>query len=317
MGLITEEVNIKVHPKHYKYYEERGYVIPRKANGRIDTSVFIKIKTSDLSLCSMVKVELECDYCGKHFFNTYEGYTRRTKYDGEIYCKTCVNKVIRTGINHPNYNPNLSEEDRIYKRNYPEYVNMVKSVLARDNYTCQCCGKKSDADMEVHHLYGYASYPEYRLDQTQALSLCDNCHISFHNWYCNKHGIKNKGKCTRLDYEEWLGYTLNELKEYNGKLPAARQVYDYEESKIYNNAKEYAEIHKCSFSKVYSCCNHDIILKKHLNKSGDAKIYKSYTYTVKGHHLFWYNEYKNLTDEQVAVYINNLHYDEIMKLPTV
>lgn len=311
MGLITNEVEIKVHPKHYKYYEKCGYIIPRNGNGSIDLSAFITVKISDLPPCSMAEVELECDNCGKHIFTKYEGYTKRKKYNDKIYCHDCVYKLTRTGINHHNYNPNLTEEDRIYKRNYSEYVDMVKSVLARDNYTCQCCGKKSDAGMVAHHLYGYANYPQYRLDQTEIITLCGNCHIAFHNWYCDKYGVKNKGKCTRTDYEEWLGCTLNQLNKYNGELPVARQVYDYEEKQIYNSAKEYAKIHKCSFSKVYSCCNHDIVTKKYITKSGDVKIHISHTFTVKGHHLFWYNEYKNLTGEQLAVYINNLHYDEI------
>lgn len=69
------------------------------------------------------------------------------------------------------------------KRNYLQsstWDSKRKSVLHRDNYTCQCCNA-TGVSLEVHHLSSYALIPN---EPTSALiSLCRSCHQAQHNHF--------------------------------------------------------------------------------------------------------------------------------------
>lgn len=304
MGLVNETIQVRVVAANYKHYENKGYILPRKENNRIDFGSLITIKTSDLMPKSGVKVEIECDNCHKRYLKTYQQYTR-DNHNGKIYCNKCAHSLFASGENHYLWRNDLTSEEREIKRNYSEYTEFVMAVLARDNYTCQCCGKKSGINMKVHHLYGYACYPEYRVDQTQALTLCENCHTSFHFWHCQKYGYKNKGKCTRKQYEEWLGKAINDLKKYEGELPTARQVYDYTEQKIYKSANEWAELHNYDSTTVYNCCNRKTRQQKTKLKNGEISYTTTRTPTIKGHLVLWYDEYTRMSKYELQKYLDN------------
>ena len=197
MGLLSTEVEVRLTGSNIKYYEDLGYEIPRYFNKNNNkymvkrgTTILVKIK--DLSKGSNILVDLSCDNCGKDLKWTYNDYNNRN-HDGKCYCKRCGKIVFCSGENNPNWNPNKTDEERINGRNYPEYHDFIKGVLARDNYVCQCCGKSDSSEMEVHHLYGYYRYPEYRTDQTQAITLCKKCHGAFHVWHMDKFGYTNRG----------------------------------------------------------------------------------------------------------------------------
>lgn len=304
MGLITETVETHFTATNYKHYQNKGYIIPLKANGKMNWSIPVIVKVEDLPKNSKIKVETYCDCCGKHSFNAYSDYLKQI-HDDKTYCFPCSCKILKSGENHFNYNPNLTDEERKRQRRYPEYIEFVKRVLARDNYTCQCCGKKSLPEMAVHHLYGYAGFPEYRIDDNQSLTLCAECHKSFHNWHIQEYGYENRGKNTREQYEKWYGKAVQDLKEYNGELPTTRKIYDYEEDKIYNGAYEYANIHNCDNSWVYACCNHKLIQQSYLQKNGLVSTFERRCLTVKGHHLFWLDEYENMTKKEIKEYLDS------------
>lgn len=65
------------------------------------------------------------------------------------------------------------------KRLSYRYRQWRKSVLERDNYTCQKCGAKEKV-MEVHHIKSFAKYPELRDEVSNGITLCHNCHVSVH-----------------------------------------------------------------------------------------------------------------------------------------
>ena len=66
---------------------------------------------------------------------------------------------------------NLStQQERLNDRKFSGYSEFVKMVLARDNYTCQCCGTNNN-DMRVHHLDGYNWCKEKRIDVTNGITL--------------------------------------------------------------------------------------------------------------------------------------------------
>ena len=73
-----------------------------------------------------------------------------------------------------------------------EYSSRRKAVLHRDNYTCQCCGKKN-CRLEVHHI-------KFRRnggtdDEENLITLCEDCHKGVHagTIELNKKPKKNKG----------------------------------------------------------------------------------------------------------------------------
>ena len=284
MGILNTEVEITLNSATIKYYENLGYEILRKRNkwGKITVPRGTKLKVafSDLQIYSGIKLDAECDNCGATYKIYNENY-RKTNRDGKIYCNKCAKKLFNSGINHPLYKPDISQEERENGRFYPEYVDFIKRVLKRDDYTCQCCGKKSESDMNVHHLNGYNWCIEKRTDDTNGISLCETCHSNFHAIYGN-------GYNTREQFEEWIGYKLNELKEFDGELTPTRKIFSYEESKIYNSATEYIIAHNMkSTSSIYHVCKRD---KNHR--------------TVNGQHLFWYDEYIMMSEEEILKIVN-------------
>lgn len=301
MGLISTEVEINLHGNNIPYYENLGYEIPRIKKQwvmRTPRGTKITVKTKDLLCDSHVFVNVQCDSCGKIYEIQYRNYYHQN-HQGEIYCHKCFNSILHTGKNNFNWKPEKTDEERNSERKNPEYVTFIKNVLARDNYTCQCCGKQFTSNLQVHHLYGYAGYPEYRTDQKQALTLCENCHKSFHSWHQHKFGFAEKGKCVPKQFEEWFGKAIAELQNYNGNLPTVRQVYDIEEDKIYRSAIEYANIHKVQKSQIYACCNHRIINRKYINRNGEISYHKVRVNTVSGHHLLWLDEYLQMSKEDL------------------
>ena len=163
MGLISTEVEVTLDGKTAKYYEELGYEIPRLKNkwGKITTpaGTKIKVKTKDLKPKSGVKVDVECDSCHKKMKMSYSDYLRYN-HDGKRYCNACGKSILLGGEKSPQWNPELTEEDRIANRNYKEYSDFTKSVLVRDNYTCVSCGKRGTNNLNVHHLNGYNWYKD-------------------------------------------------------------------------------------------------------------------------------------------------------------
>lgn len=85
-------------------------------------------------------------------------------------------------------------------RKSSDYKEWHSLVLKRDNYTCQCCGKKG-GKLHVHHLESFSHNPELRFDISNGITLCEECHSpniygSFHNLY----GTFNNTKQQFIEY---------------------------------------------------------------------------------------------------------------------
>ena len=284
MGLITKELRVKVNSRTYKYYENLGYVIPRKNNGKLDFSKYITVKVEHLMYGSKIKVEVECDVCHKRYFIAYSHYYKYN-HNGKVYCNLCKSKILLSGENNYHWNPNKTDEERLYKRQYPEYTEFVKKVMIRDNYTCQCCGKKSSNDLEVHHLDAYSWCIDRRTDETNGLVLCKICHKAFHDWHYIKFGHENRGNCTKEQYEEWIGHAIDNLEKYGGELPTTRKVYCIDNDIIYDSAEQASKE-----LKIYD--------KNPIQKVCNRKQHQS-----NGYHFLWYDEYLKMTKEDVDNYV--------------
>lgn len=112
----------------------------------------------------------------------HEPYLRDCQHS-KRYKYKCPNCRDRKGKNNPNYNPNKTDEEREIDRNYPEYTQFIKDVMARDNYTCQITGKESTRDLAVHHIDSYNWCKEKRTDIDNGIVLCTEIHNLFHSIY--------------------------------------------------------------------------------------------------------------------------------------
>lgn len=278
--LLTKEVKIRLNSRTKKHYKNLGYDITKNP---------IIVKVEHLTKGATVKVEVQCECCNTIRITDYYTYMKSKYKNKGDYCLTCVlkykNPVKLSGKNNPNWNPNLTEEERDRNRIYEGKKEFIKKVLARDNYTCQCCGKSKSNNMEVHHLDGYNWCKEKRSNETNGVTLCCNCHKNFHSIY-------GRGNNTKEQFEEWIGQAV-ELLKYEGELPTARKVYCIEENKIYDSVCVLAEEWGIkSNSLIYAVCNHK-------QKSNGC-----YHKNVKSKHILWLDEYEQCTEEDIQRYLD-------------
>lgn len=85
---------------------------------------------------------------------------------------------LLTGERNPNWKGGITPENsRI--RHSVEYKEWRKKVFERDDYTCQCCGKRGGT-LHAHHKQPFCSNKELRLDVENGITLCDKCHYKLH-----------------------------------------------------------------------------------------------------------------------------------------
>ena len=137
--------------------------------------------------------------CG-HEFETHGG----TLKNGSGMCVKCWAKH-NSGENNPSWNPNLTKEDRARRRCTQDgkQSKWRKQVFERDNYTCQCCGERG-GKLNAHHKDGYNWCEERRFDVTNGVTLCVNCHRTFHSYYGIKDNTEEQYEDFLLNMKEWV-----------------------------------------------------------------------------------------------------------------
>jgi len=112
--------------------------------------------------------------------------------------------VIRNGTYKKENNPNWKgiEHKEVYLlRTNDRYKEWRRSVFERDNYICQECGKKSNGDIEAHHLIKFSHlYREYKLSNNieqlynidNGQTLCKKCHKKTDTYFNNKKQVEDK-----------------------------------------------------------------------------------------------------------------------------
>lgn len=78
--------------------------------------------------------------------------------DGTLYMRPYVDKRVRTN---------------------KEYKRWRHDVFARDNYTCNVCGKRG-GKLNAHHIKPWAKYKDLRFDVSNGITLCVKCHKMQH-----------------------------------------------------------------------------------------------------------------------------------------
>lgn len=117
-------------------------------------------------------------------------------------CSKCY-RESNFGENHPNYNPSLTDEERLKDRYELYGKNMNKwarEVHKRCSYKCAICG--SSRLLEAHHLEAWNSNRELRFDINNGVTLCKKHHKEFHQ----KYGYGNN---TKEQFEEFASKSLS------------------------------------------------------------------------------------------------------------
>jgi hypothetical protein len=110
-------------------------------------------------------------------------------------CRKCyLEKLV--GETNPNYNPDITDEERMEGRNYSEYREWRNCVFERDSYTCRCC-EDVGGRLAAHHLDGYNWATDRRTDVSNGITLCKECHNQFHDVY-------GRGNNTKEQFIEWV-----------------------------------------------------------------------------------------------------------------
>ena len=70
----------------------------------------------------------------------------------------------------------MTESEKL--KSSPEWSKWRKTVYQRDNYTCYGCD--SNQNLNSHHIWSFAKYPEYRFEVWNGQTLCEPCHMNLH-----------------------------------------------------------------------------------------------------------------------------------------
>jgi len=115
------------------------------------------------------------------------GYIKRVKYReyGRIHLGYSVSfKGIPCDVPdnyvEPDFTfPEIQKKAKLTKdrRNY-KYQKWRDGVLKRDGNKCTLCG--AGEFLHVHHIKPYLKYPELRLDISNGVTYCEECHIKLH-----------------------------------------------------------------------------------------------------------------------------------------
>lgn len=73
-----------------------------------------------------------------------------------------------------------TEQSKII-RSSSEYAKWRSEVFKRDNWTCQECGIRNNK-LHPHHIKSFAEYPELRLEVSNGITLCHDCHKKTPNY---------------------------------------------------------------------------------------------------------------------------------------
>lgn len=92
------------------------------------------------------------------------------------------------GDKHPQWNPDLSPEDR--ERQRPGQPTWRLLVFRRDRFTCKACGDDRGGNLHAHHIEAHCENKEARWHVSNGVTLCATCHREFHRRY----GIRGFGR---------------------------------------------------------------------------------------------------------------------------
>lgn len=103
--------------------------------------------------------------------------------------RTPWNKGKKTGIKPPNWKGGTTTEEKKFKDSYL-FKEWRFNVFKRDNYICQKCKEPTGGKLEAHHIENFITRIDLRIELSNGITLCKNCHNYFHK----KYGFSNNNK---------------------------------------------------------------------------------------------------------------------------
>jgi 5-methylcytosine-specific restriction endonuclease McrA len=91
-----------------------------------------------------------------------------------------VKAVVARGPDHHAYSHGKAQRSLCDRRTV-EYKRWRDAVFARDRYTCQKCGDDKGGNLRAHHLKPFADFIELRLEVSNGVTLCHDCHELEHS----------------------------------------------------------------------------------------------------------------------------------------
>jgi hypothetical protein len=125
----------------------------------------------------------ECINCGKF-------YNRRGSFLINGYQNSC--RCAITGSNHYRWRSDYTFNDRSSRRSFTQLIKWRKKVYLRDNYKCWVCGDNVGGNLVAHHLDGWDNFKKKRFFVKNGVTLCESCHIEFHELYGFGDNTKNQ-----------------------------------------------------------------------------------------------------------------------------
>lgn len=96
----------------------------------------------------------------------------------EVRKKISEKAKLRVGEKNPNWKGGITgiTSERVKFYSSLEYKQWRAKVFQRDNWICQTCHKKSEGDLEAHHIKSWKDFSELRFDLDNGITLCEKCH---------------------------------------------------------------------------------------------------------------------------------------------
>lgn len=127
------------------------------------------------------RINVECAYCGKSFW-VYPSVAHRKRYCSRR-CYALDQRVRQKGDKSHLWKGGLTQKAQL-ARTRSIYREWRLAVFARDDYTCQMCGKRSGRGKRVvlhaHHICEFAVDEQRRYDPKNGVCLCTECHTLQH-----------------------------------------------------------------------------------------------------------------------------------------
>jgi len=141
--------------------------------------------------------------------------------------------------------PKVINLDTRTSRNIYGYNDWVYSVFERDNYTCQNCGEKKYGNLNAHHLDGYNWCIPRRIDVTNGVALCSECHKEFHHDYGYGDNTEEQFISWSIDNEKSI-FNIDEIKKesvFKNRPPKKPTIdsKDYFRNYYVKNSQTYSE----------------------------------------------------------------------------
>ena len=186
--------NLKRRKTPIKLKAKEGFKICAKCNKELLLECFNKRNGKYFSYCKKCEKEYNNNRYKHICIDSNKEYKSGKK--DSIRCKECNSKILaqrgkeildklnsnQYGSSNPNWNPNLTDEERNSKRDNKQYREWRSKVFKRDNWTCQCC-KIKGKNINAHHLNSYTTDKNNRYNVENGITLCVECHKKFHMLY--------------------------------------------------------------------------------------------------------------------------------------